>query len=223
MRSFLLYLRCKRNCRRKVSGSDKHSLAGSCEEESREKPVKYAWDLKILEEKQSTHKSWKAVDDLRNLTATDVKMKYIVLKPNSLIGGRYYQLTLTGLMYGRTPARAITEFLVNKPPYGGQCTVDIASGYAENTNFTFDCWGWKDDDTPLSYEHNYRNMYGLATLIYYGTKNTVKTKLPVGNPKKNFTTTFFVRVLDSYGAYEQFNLPVQVCYSELLYFVWFIV
>jgi hypothetical protein len=155
-------------------------------------------------------KSWKTILNLRHLTATDLNQKFLVINPNTLEGERPYQLILTGKMYGRIPGRSVFQFIVNKPPFGGKCTVDIPSGFADLTNFTFDCFGWIDNDMPLSYEHNYRSVHGLATLIYYGIKNIVKTKLPVGNPKKNFTTNFYVKVIDALGAYVEFNLPVQV-------------
>lgn len=214
-----LYYRCKRNCKWKVISSDKFSLEGYCPEETPFKKVQYSWELQISDEGSSTSKrkrrsfnsvSWKTVKKLRNLTDTDLDQKFIVIKPSTLEGEIPYRLILTGKMYGRASGRSIFEFIANKPPYGGRCTVDISSGFADKTNFTFHCFGWIDKDQPLSYEHNYRNAYGLATLIYYGRKNIVKSKLPVGNSQKNFTTIFYVRVIDALGAFAEYYLPVQV-------------
>jgi len=192
-------------------------LAGSCEEESPTIIVSYNWDLSILEGNPSKRKRraitspyWRTVENLRNLTYTDLNNKNIAIIPNSFIGGRTYRLTMTAKIYGRRPARAIMELRVNKPPVGGKCTVDIPSGFADNTNFTFHCHGWQDDDVPLTYEHNYRNSYGLMTMMYYGFKDTVTSTLPVGDSENNFTTNVAIRVFDSYRAYTEIVLPIQV-------------
>ena len=153
---------------------------------------------------------WRPMQNLRNLTYTELDNKNIAIKPNSLIGGRTYRLTMTAKIVGRRAARAVMTLRVNKPPVGGQCTVDIPSGFADDTNFTFTCYGWQDDDVPLSYEQNYRNSYGLMTMIYYGLRNSITSALPIGDPEKNFTTNVVVRIFDSYRAYTEYVLPVQV-------------
>ena len=195
--------------------TDKYTIGGSCKEESTEKPVNYYWflyikDTSIRKRRDIPTPIWRNVQNLTNMTDTELTNKFIVIKPNTLLGGRRYRLMMTAKMYGRTTARVINEFVVNAPPYGGKCTVDLPSGLADLTNFTFNCHGWKDDDTPLTYEFNYRNSYGLLTMIYFGLKNAVTTKLPVGDPDKDFISTVVVRVFDSLRAFVQFEFDVKV-------------
>lgn len=208
---------CLANCLAKVILTDKYTISGSCEEESPDTPVAYSWDLSILEGSPTKRKRralqsqyWKRIENLRNMTSTDLDNKNIVIKPNTLVGGRRYRLTMSAKIYGRRKGRAVMEMIVNLPPQGGECTVDIPSGIADFTNFAFDCHGWQDDDTPLSYEHNYRNGYGLMTMIYYGLRNKITSTLPVGDPEKDFMIVFVVRVFDSYRAYVEYQFPVQV-------------
>ncbi|KXJ28705.1 Polycystic kidney disease protein 1-like 2 [Exaiptasia diaphana] len=198
-------VRCSTNCKSKVILTDKYSLSASCEEES-SKIITYSWEMHI----QDASNQWLPLNNLQNLTSTALDNQNIVIKPNALLGGRKYRLIMKAKIVGRRTGRVSMPFIVNDPPYGGKCTVDFPSGLADHTNFTFNCFGWKDDDVPLTYEHSYRNSYGLATTLYYGFKTKITSMLPVGDPTSKFVIIVNARVYDSYRAYSEYQLPVEV-------------
>lgn len=201
-----IFFRCSTNCKSKVILTDKYSVLGSCEEESPPKIIKYSWEMFV----EDASKQWLLVNNLRNLTWTALDNQNIVIKPNTLLGGKKYRLIMKANIFGRRTGRVLLQFIVNEPPYGGKCTVDLSSGLADHTNFTFNCFGWKDDDVPLTYEHKYRNNDGLFANIYYGLKNKITSMLPVGDSASKFQLMINARVYDSFRAYAEVQLPLEV-------------
>ncbi|XP_048585280.1 uncharacterized protein LOC5502169 isoform X2 [Nematostella vectensis] len=203
-----LEISCLRNCRAKAFSSEKFSFVGSCENETITNPVSYSWQL--FEETADGRSLLVSANHMDNITTTGTLQKFIVMRANSLKGGVKYRLILTGRMYGRTDGRSEYVFIVNLPPQFGSCFIDKPTGLANITEFTLSCSDWQDTDTPLNYEFNYINMFGLATTLYYGERNTVVTKLPVGNPGKNFTLEAVVKIADCFGSYTTQVMATQV-------------
>ena len=120
-------------------------------------------------------------------------------------------------MHGRVPGLAEVVFTVNKPPHNGECGVNPSDGTADESVFTFSCSHWTDTDVPLTYEYYYKNTFGLEVLIYRGPKQTVETKLPIGDIRKNYTLNFFIRIVDTYGAFNSTTVKVQVNTPRISY------
>ena len=113
-------------------------------------------------------------------------------------------------MPGRVTGLAEILFSVNKSPYGGICGVEPSHGIADKTVFTFSCADWLDKDLPLDYAYFYHNSFNLSMLIYRGPKQTIQTKLPVGNPSSNYTLHIVIQIADYYGAFTSTSINVQV-------------
>ena len=51
------------------------------------------------------------------------------------------------------------------PPRGGDCSITPPSGISLETNFSLSCSNWESDNTPLSYQFQYRLENGLYNVI----------------------------------------------------------
>ena len=98
------------------------------------------------------------------------------------------------------------------PPRGGDCSITPPSGISLETNFSLSCSNWESDNTPLSYQFQYRLENGLYNVLYHGVNNNISTSwIPPGNNADNFTVKFNATVTDSFGnSASPVSLTVQV-------------
>ena len=100
-------------------------------------------------------------------------------------------------------------FRTNSVPYGGSCSVSPVNGTAIDTEFNITCNGWQDDDLPLTYEFRYHTNTGMV-VITKGSEANVTTRLPVGDPLKDFVITIETQIIDHLGASEMYLMAVYV-------------
>ena len=98
------------------------------------------------------------------------------------------------------------------PPRGGDCSITPPSGISLETNFSLSCSNWESDNTPLSYQFQYRLENGLYNVLYRGVNNNITTSwIPPGNSTDNFTVKVNATVTDNFGiSASPVSLKVQV-------------
>ena len=98
------------------------------------------------------------------------------------------------------------------PPRGGDCSITPPSGILLETNFSLSCSNWESDNTPLSYQFQYRLENGLYNVLYRGVNNNITTSwIPPGNSTDNFTVKVNATVTDDFGiSASPVSLKVQV-------------
>ena len=176
------------------------------------------YDWILYEEDQSVLNSsvvWRKRDDLQLLTSTPLNSSFIVIKENSLLGGRNYRLAVFVLTSDGLSGMSAYSISTTLPPIGGECSIKPTSGISLETNFTLSCSGWKSDSEPLSYQFQYQLYNGLNSVIYHGLNNSVVSQLPSGD--LNFSAT----VTDKNGvAASVMNLTVKVGVNSLILKKW---
>ena len=105
---------------------------------------------------------------------------------------------------------AITPTAV--PPRGGDCSITPPSGISLETNFSLSCSNWESDNTPLSYQFQYRLENGLYNVLYRGANNNITTSwIPPGISTDNFTVKVIATVTYNCGiSASPVSLKVQV-------------
>ena len=97
------------------------------------------------------------------------------------------------------------------PPRGGDCSITPPSGISLETNFSLSCSNWESDNTPLSYQFQYRLENGLYNVLYRGANNKTTSWIPPGNSTDNFTVKVNATVTDNFGiSASPVSLKVQV-------------
>lgn len=123
----------KSNCLKKVNPQVEYDAVAFCSECDAD--ATYAWSLTIVlsqaddvnELKDGNHDS--SVDDKH-------KKCNLVIKPNVMLEGREYTLTLTINTGGLSASKKLTLF-TNMRPYEGKCLVDPSSGMTLTNNLHF--------------------------------------------------------------------------------------
>jgi len=150
------------------------------------------------------------MQDLNLITTTPLDSSSIVIKEDSLEGGKYYRLALFVQTTDGPSGMSAHDISTASPPKGGTCFITPSRGIALKTDFNLTCSDWKSDSTPLSYQFQYQLENGLYSMIYHGLNSTVISWLQPGK----HAIKIIVIVADRYGASAPaINLSVQVVYS----------
>ncbi|XP_044184688.1 polycystic kidney disease protein 1-like 2 [Acropora millepora] len=148
-----------------------------------------------------------AVTLTRNMTETELNLPGIIIKKGALAGNVTYRLKVSVTQAHGPAGISSYQFRMNAPPEGGKCTVKPLNGSALKTLFNIQCRGWKDSETPLTYQFQYKTGGGLYTVVSYGSEDHVETVLPQGQ-KDNFTFEFSVTIKDKLFAETTLQLPI---------------
>ena len=204
--------RCIINCGPAVIPSVKLSTALNCQ--GSECSDITSWDWILYEKDQSfSNRSmkWRKRSDLKSIASTPLNSSVIVIKENTLVGGRNYRLAVfVGTAEGLSGMSAY-DMKTTLIPTGGECSIVPASGNSLATYFNLSCSGWKTHSAPLSYQFQYKLQHSLSSVIYHGLNNSITSQLPPGDLSHNFTLNFTATVTDKDGAsIRVVNLSVQV-------------
>ena len=124
-----------------------------------------------------------------------------------------YVVKVAAKLEDEMTAEANFSFIVNSPPKRlspqASCDVTPREGEAISTNFLIMCWGWYDVDHPLTYDFRYGNEYGIV-IIQTGNLYNVSTKLPIGDPRKDYALVLEALVGDSFKDFTTTKLSVTV-------------
>ena len=206
-----MFSSCLVNCELKISTSVKLSIQSQCHGPQCLKISSYQWIL-YQQYLSSTNNDtvWRKIQDLKPITTTPLDSSSIVVKEDSLVGGKNYRLVLFVQTTDGPSGMSAHDISTASPPTGGTCSITPSRGIALKTDFNLTCSDWKSDSTPLSYQFQYQLDNGLYSMIYHGFNSTVISWLPPGKQ----AIMLIVIVTDRYGASAPaINLLVQVLYS----------
>ena len=159
----------------------------------------YEWRFYEQTFSKSNDIKWQKREDFQQIASTPLNSSAVVIKENSLVGGKKYRLGLYVQTNDGISGNSVYEIVTASPPTGGECSITPSSGVSLMTNFTLSCNSWISEDTPLTYKFQYQLENGLYSVIYYGLNNSVISWLPAGNKSDNNTVKFVVSVTDHYG------------------------
>ncbi|XP_067023241.1 polycystin-1-like protein 2 [Acropora muricata] len=208
--------RCLINCKPKISPSAKLSVESHCQGKGCVNIHSYEWRIYEQTYDESNDIKWRKREDFQQIASTPLNSSAVVIKENSLVGGKKYRLGLYVQTQDDISGSSVYEIVTASPPTGGECSISPSSGVSLMTNFKLSCNSWISDDTPLTYKFQYQLENGLYSVIYYGQNNSVISWLPAGNKSDNNTLKFDVSVTDRYGvSAPPVHLVVQVKPSGL--------
>ena len=163
---------------------------------------KYRW--RINEQENTTGQtSWTE----RKYYELDSRKLAINLKSlvtlNSARRDPVFKVDVRATVSGLGHEEADLTFRVNSPPFiaqaGRGCQLEPKEGTAIATTFKVTCLGWEDEDGPPSFEFRHRTAKG-NTVIQFGSPHNLTTKLPIGDPMKNYSVELHIIVTDPLGA-----------------------
>ena len=116
------------------------------------------------------------------MTSTDVNATSIVFNKNSLPTSSKLCLTLFVTPQHGKVNFAQLDFYTDGEPHGGHCNQSVTEGISLETEFSFECFGWQDERTPISYEFR----LGSVPISYGFTSKSVPTVLPAGSQEDDY-------------------------------------
>ena len=132
---------------------------------------------------------------LPNMTSTGVTTKNMIIKQKALPSSTNFRLSLVVTSLAGSEGLGVLEFETAGKPYGGDCSASVQEGIALETEFTFECQGWKDKNTPLTYEFR----VGKDTISYGNSPKSVSTVLPTGKEEDDFKLVINICIKNSVG------------------------
>lgn len=211
-RYVVIDFRCLINCGVKVIPSVKLSTESVCEGSRCSNITSYNWALYEQGEAVSNdNRVWRKRSDLQLMASTPLNSSAIVIKEDSLVGGKNYRLAVfVGTVAGQSGISAY-DISTASHPSGGECSIQPASGISLETNFTLSCRGWQSNSEHLTYRFQYEFHNSINNVIYYGMNNLVVSQLPSGVLSENYTLNVTATVSDKDGASAPVvKMPVQV-------------
>lgn len=213
MTLLFFYFSCIQNCRANVIPSERLVLEKRCEGLLCNKITSYEWTLKIFD---TVHTQWTILPDISDYMLTYMNSPALVTKENKFLGNSSYLLTLTAKAPGNVIDTTTYRFATNAPPSGGRCEVDTKEGEAWLTYFTFTCYGWKDQDLPLSYKFRYNTSDGIEMVFFSGKSPSSRAKLPVGQAEDDHKLNIQIQIADAIGSEAFVLMTVKVLYKLFL-------
>ena len=211
---FHLIFRCIINCEPKISPSVKLSIQSQCYGAQCSKISAYQWILyEQFPSATNNDTVWRKIQDLQLITTTSLDSSSIVIKEDSLDGGKYYRLAVFVKTTDGQQGMSAHDISTASPPTEGTCSITPSNGTSLKTVFNLNCSDWESDSTPLSYLFQYQLQNGLHGLLYYGSGSSVNSWLPSGKLSWNYTVKFNATVTDKNGvSAPRVHLSVQVQY-----------
>ncbi|XP_078363993.1 polycystin family receptor for egg jelly-like [Oculina patagonica] len=168
-----VFLRCFVDCGPTISPSNKFRVASRCVSSACSGAV-YEWRLKKW---NGTTKLWQNLPILPNMTSTEVNAANIVFNKNALPSDSKFSLMLSAKPQTGKINFAVLDFYTEGEPHGGYCEQSDTEGVSLETEFSFECFEWQDENTPITYEFRLGDE-----LISYGiSSKSVPTVLPAGS------------------------------------------
>ncbi|XP_068753326.1 polycystin-1-like protein 2 [Montipora capricornis] len=184
-------LRCFVDCGAVVSASNKFRVTSECPNSACNGSV-YEWQLTKLEEKSQT---WINVAILPSMTSTGITAKNMIIKQNALPPNSMFRLRLIVTYPVRSEGFSVLEFETAGEPHGGDCSATPTEGIALETQFTFECLGWQDKNTPLSYEFR----AGKDPISYGNSPTSAATVLPTGQQEDDYNLAINIYIKNAVG------------------------
>ena len=185
-----MIFRCRVNCEPKISPSVKLSIEAQCNGRQCCNISSYQWILYEHNPSATNNDTvWRKVQDLQLITTTPLDSSSIVIKEDSLEGGKNYRLEVIVRTMDDQQRMSANNISTASPPTNGTCSITPSNGTSLKTDFNLSCSDWESDSTPLSYLFQYELQNGLHVLLYNGSNSSVNSWLPSGKLSFNVTVT----------------------------------
>ncbi|XP_078351373.1 polycystin family receptor for egg jelly-like [Oculina patagonica] len=212
---FVITLRCVINCGRKINTNRRMIIETTCKGHYCLEDISYSWKLHQSASLSTNSPSWLEVQNLQSYILTNLESTNIVFSGSRkpLEHKTKYKVIASVLLRDEIVERGEMVFVTNSPPHNpfGEkgCVVHPKKGRVLQTKFKVACFGWKDEDIPLSYQLSYRSPEGLV-IIASGNSSSFITMLPLGNQSENYEVKPEVQIFDSLGDASTVEITVQV-------------
>ncbi|KAJ7390751.1 hypothetical protein OS493_022309 [Desmophyllum pertusum] len=201
-------LRCFVDCGPTIPSSNKLRVTSECLNAACIGAV-YEWHLKTLNE---TTKTWQNISILPIMTSTEVNAANVVFNKNSFASNSKFSLMLFVTPQEGKRSFAVLNFDTNREPNGGYCLPSVTEGVSLETEFSFKCFAWQDENTPLTYEFRLEDepiSYGISS-------KSVSTVLPAGSPEDDYQLQINIIIKNAVGVAVKETLFVKVKPSSQL-------
>ena len=155
-----------------ISASNKLRVTSQCPN-SACSGSEYHW---LLKEFTDDGRRWDPITISPNMISTPANANNIIVRKNSLKSGSKFALKLIARSPAGIEGFSMLEFETASAPVGGNCSASVYEGIALETEFSFGCFGWQDENTPISYEFR----VGKDPISYGKSATSVPTVLPAG-------------------------------------------
>ena len=146
------------------------------------------------------------------MISTDANATSIAFNKNSLPTSSKFCLILFVTPQQGKENFALLHFDTDGGPHGGYCNQSVIEGTSLETKFSFECFGWKDENNPISYEFRLGNepiSYGFAS-------KSVSTVLPAGYQEDDYLQQINIVIKNSASVEVVETLDIKV--TEFLWF-----
>ena len=179
----------------------------------------FSWTFHIHSINGEGKAVWAELKNTTGLVSTSVNTtQFDVPRVDALISVedmQKFQIKVQATDYnGRQQEQKFYTIVVNAPPKHKQgeqsgCKVWPREGRAIITDFRISCLGWYDTDTPLRYAFKY--TFSSSTIIIQdGDVGDVTSKLPLGDPAKEYERTLSLEIIDAFGEFTTVSLNTKV-------------
>ena len=187
--AIFLFFRCFVDCGAVVPASNKFRVTSECLNSACNGSA-YEWRLRKLNRNTNM---WENVTILPNMTSTGVNSNNMIITKNSLPSGSTFSLMLVVQSSVGSEGFGLLDFATAGEPYGGDCSPSAEKGIALKTEFTFECSGWQDQNSPLTYEFR----AGKDVISYGNSAISASTVLPAGLQEHDYRLTINVVIKNS--------------------------
>ncbi|XP_078351506.1 polycystin family receptor for egg jelly-like isoform X2 [Oculina patagonica] len=173
-----IFIRCFVDCGTTISPSNKFRVTSRCVNSACSGAV-YEWRLNKW---NGTTKLWRNLHILPYMTSTEVNAVNIVFNKNALPSDSKFSLMLYVTPDKGKINFAMLDFYTGGEPHGGYCKQSDTEGVSLETEFSFECFEWQDENTPITYEFR----LGDVPISYGISSKSVPTVLPAGSPEDDY-------------------------------------
>ena len=143
------------------------------------------------------------------MISTDVNATSIVFNKNSLPTSSKLRLLLFVTPQQIKVSFALLDFYADGEPHGGYCNRSVIEGISLETEFDFECFGWQNGSTPISYEFR----LGDKPISYGYAPKSVSTVLPAGSQEDDYQQQINIIIKNSASVAVVETLYVKVLIS----------
>ena len=174
-----------------MSASNKLRVTSECSNSACNGSV-YEWRLQQLDEQTDT---WENVPILPNMTSTAVNATNMIIKKNSLSSGFQFSLKLVVTSQAGSEGFGVLTFKTAGAPHSGYCTSSASEGVALETKFTFECFNWEDENTPITYDFR----AGKDSISTGTSPKSASAALSAGQPEDDYQSQINIIIKNSVG------------------------
>ena len=155
-----------------------------------------------------TTKLWQDLPISPNMISSEVNAANIAFNRNTLPFDSKFSLMLFVTPPEGKVNFAVLDFYTDREPHGGYCEQSDAVGISLETEFTFECFKWQDENTPITYEFR----LGDTPISYGISSKSVSTVLPAGSPENDFKLQINIVIKNAVSVAVVETLFVKVIY-----------